>query len=257
VKHARQADPQDGQSESNVVNPEGEDLGQRDYEEWWKEYLAEIVEGNPVDWWEYQLRSAADPELLKRSVKELVTAGCRLPDLLAAIRTVKFRYEDPPYRRAIYLEQSKLFADLADFYPLVFGYRFTLKDWEVMRDLMTRYADLLSQEATRFKKRSPNARRLEAVTELLELVDRDTRKPRHPLVSELLCTFVDPSLTEANLRKIASRADIPKRRASKPKAPVRRPSKAGRKVRLSARTMGKRYRLAKAMAGLEDWDEDS
>jgi len=257
VKNARRSEPEGDHPDLDAFDPHPErsDWGQQEYENWY-EYLDEMAaEATPADWWEDQLEYSEQPERMKALVEELVAAGCRRADLLEALMRLKYRYDDSPTRSATFLKQSKLFEYVADLYPLTFGRHFTSEDWKVMHGLIKRCAEHLRQEAERFK-RAPHARRREAVTELLDLVQRDTGRPRHRLVLELLYIFVDPTLTATRLRKIASRALLPKRRAARPKLPVRRKSKTARKVRLSGYVIGKRIKQAKARAGLDQWDDE-
>jgi hypothetical protein len=257
VKKAGQTEPEDDHAAPDGFDPNDERLtwGPQEYEEWWK-YLDEMAaDATPADWWEHELKYVREPERLEKCVSELVAAGCRRVDLLEALHTLSYRYCDSAIPRTMLLKQSKLIEKIWDLYGLPLGPRFTFEDWSAMQRLIRRYAEHLRQEAER-SKRSPHWRRRQAVTELLELVQRDAGKPNHRLVLELLQTFVDPKLTAGSLRKVGSRALLPKRRASKPKVPARRKTKSGRKVRLSGHVIGRRVNQAKARAGLDDWDDE-
>jgi hypothetical protein len=62
----------------------------------------------------------------------------------------------------------------------------------------------------------------------------------------LLHGWVDDRLTESALRKMASRAGVPKQRASQPKVPRRRPSQEGRKAALGQRERNRRWGMTAA-----------
>jgi hypothetical protein len=218
--------------------------------------LEKLLEGfeedpTPNEWWEGELESAPDPDKLQRSLEALVSLGCTKSELLVALQHLKMAYVVESASRSTVLAELGRLERLEINDPVAPDEQFSVADWMQMRELIQRYVEHLRQYAARVKQ-NPAAERKAALIELLALVQRETHEPQYQLLSELLGSFVDASLTYTNLRQYGSRAGLAKLGAinRELKVPQRRKSRSGRKARLSGRGEAQRTARALAMSGL-------
>ena len=147
------------------------------------------------------------------------------------------------------------YGELAHVFPPSFGDDLSLDDWAQMRMLMLRCAEHLTSAADPAKPSEKVLRRA-AVMSLLTLVRYDTGRPQYPLLSTLLLRLVnDTSLTPGSLRKMSSRAGVPKKRPLRRRLPRRRQSSKGRPAFKSGDKEAQRWRQAQIAVG--NWTDQS
>jgi hypothetical protein len=104
-----------------------------------------------------------------------------------------------------------------------------LKEAEQLLGSIDRYLRHLQRRISARRRRRNDTQR-QAMVAVLRLVQVQTKAPRYAVVGEMLRLLVDPHLTDSTLRKLASRAELPQLRSTRPTLPKRSKSTRGREA---------------------------
>lgn len=178
------------------------------------DFAAYSEQKGPSEWWEDQLTSVTDSDLLQRSVEGLVSLGCREGDLLADLQLIYYAslaVPAPIKQVQLQLRAAKKLHALVEMGGAT-GPAFVDRWAPFVEELEAMIKDL-EHEVT-LRRRRPDAHRRDLLRQFIERVTRGTGAAQYQLITPLLNAVGWQRFTEAALRQLSSRAGVP---ASAPK----------------------------------------
>lgn len=246
----------DGAGNDSMQDDEPQKLGQLDDKE--REIDAVIGEARqnmgPAEWWEEERGSHDEAESLRRNFEALEALGCTKLELYENLQRLHGLYDSPRRRLSQFVSQLEEHRARFDNFlnslhtPVSVGADFTFDDWMQMLGLLGRYRGHVAQKATRLKT-DPIGERQEKIVALLRCVRKRTGGYQYQLLADLLTIFVDPRLSEANLRQHVRRAGLGKEYPTEPKKLRTRKVEKGRKVQGSSRKAAETWVQAQIQVG--------